>query len=94
MLNVNEAGKEGKAKGRERILVYLFQKKPEPNQVCYALCSYYNYLLGYLMPVLKNRYMCSISLLEVPIVIYISFFLYSNKGGKIVPANRSKKTEN
>jgi len=25
-MNVNEAGKEGKAKGRERILVYLFQK--------------------------------------------------------------------
>jgi len=93
MLNVNEAGKEGKAKGWERILVYLFPKKPEQNQVCYALCSCYNYLLGYLMPVLKNRYMCSISLLEVPIVIYISF-LYSNNSGKIFPANRSKKTEN
>ena len=90
MLNVNEAGKEGKAKGRERILVYLFQKKPEPNQVCYALCSYYNYLLGYLMPVLKNRYMCSISLLKVPIVIYIPSF-NTNNSGKTFPTNRSKK---
>ncbi len=80
-MNVNEAGKEGKAKGRERILVYLFPKKPEQNQVWYALCSCSNYLLGYLMPVLKNRYMCSISLLKFLIVIYISF-LYSNKGGE------------
>jgi len=93
MLNVNEAGKEGKAKGRERILVYLFPKNPEQNQVCYAFCSCYNYLLGYLMPVLKNRYMCSTPLLEVPMVIYIPSF-NTNNSGKIFPANRSKKTEN
>jgi len=33
-----------------------------------------------------------ILLLEVPIIIYISFF-YSNNCGKIAPANRSKKIE-